>query len=168
MGRPVDCAPGASGPVRRRARLPSCPGSTALADSVAGPPRSVRTCHRDLWADNVRRTRAGGLCVFDFDDAGLADPSGELAAVLVEYAGTDRRRAAALRRAYADAGGPGRVESPADFLMPVAQLGHIVEEGCRRWLAATTDDDRVDNEGWVREFVDRPLTTGLVEQLLRT
>jgi Ser/Thr protein kinase RdoA (MazF antagonist) len=133
---------------------------------LGDPPRALRTCHRDLWADNLRRTAAGGLCVFDFDNAGLADPSQELAAVLVEYASDDAQRARAIRAAYAEAGGPRRVERPADFAMPVAQLGHILEEGCRRWLAATTDVERADNEAWVREFLDRPLTRAVIESLL--
>jgi phosphotransferase family enzyme len=130
------------------------------------PPRSLRTCHRDLWADNVRRTSDGDLCVFDFDNAGLADPSQELAAVLVEHAGADAARARAIVAAYGDAGGPGRVEGPRDFGMPIAQLHHIVEEGCRRWLLASTDDERADTEGWVREFLDRPLTLDAVDTLL--
>ena len=130
------------------------------------PPRELRTCHRDLWSDNVRRARDGGLCVFDFDDAGLADPSQELALILVEYGTADPRRAAVIRAAYAEAGGPGRVTDPADFGMPIAQLSHIVAEGCRRWMAATTDAERADNEGWVREFVDQPLTRSVIEALL--
>ena len=142
------------------------PEIVALESYLGGLPRELRTCHRDLWADNVRRTAAGGLCVFDFDNAGLADPSGELAAILIEYAGDDRGRARAIRKAYAEAGGPGRVERPSDFAMPIAQLTHIVEEGCRRWLVATTDEDRADNEGWVREYLDRPVTRALIETLL--
>jgi hypothetical protein len=39
--------------------------------------------------------------VFDFDDAGPADPSQELALVLVEYCAADPRRAAPLGAAYA-------------------------------------------------------------------
>jgi hypothetical protein len=31
---------------------------------------------------------------------------------------------------------------------------------------ATTDAERNDNEGWVREFVDRPLTRTVIEALL--
>jgi hypothetical protein len=142
------------------------PELVALEGYLGGPPRDMRTCHRDLWADNLRRTRGGGLCVFDFDNSGLADPSQELAQVLVEYATTDLGRAPVIRAAYAEAGGPGRVERPADFAMPIAQLTHIVEEGCRRWLIATTDADRADNEGWVREFLDRPLTRTVIEELL--
>jgi hypothetical protein len=132
---------------------------------LGGPPRDLRTCHRDLWADNVRRARDGGLCVFDFDNAGLADPSQELALILVEYARAPGR-AAVIRAAYAEAGGPGRVEHPADFAMPIAQLSHILAEGCRRWLAATSDAERSDNEGWVREFLDQPLTRNAIEALL--
>jgi hypothetical protein len=103
--------------------------------------------------------------VFDFDNAGLADPSQELALVLVEY-GADPARARVIRAAYAEAGGPGRVERPTDFAMPIAQLSHILVEGCRRWLAATTDLERTDNEGWVREFLDQPLTRAMIETLL--
>ena len=132
---------------------------------LGGPPRELRTCHRDLWADNVRRTPEGSLCVFDFDNAGLADPSQELAGVLVEYCG-DPARAGLIRAAYAEAGGPGRVEGPTDFAMVIAQLSHILAEGCRRWLAAASDAERADNEGWVREFVDRPVTRRVIEALL--
>ena len=142
------------------------PELLALESYIEGPPHELRTCHRDLWADNVRRARDGGLCVFDFDDAGHADPSQELALVLVEYCSADPRRAPAVRAAYAEAGGPGRVEAPADFAMPIAQLAHILAEGCRRWLAATTDAERDDNEGWVREFLDQPLTRTVIDALL--
>jgi Ser/Thr protein kinase RdoA (MazF antagonist) len=142
------------------------PELVALEAFLGAPPRALQTCHRDLWADNVRRTAGGELCVFDFDNAGLIDPSQELAAVLAEYAGSDRARAAAIRASYADAGGPGVVDRPTDFAMPIAQLSHIVEAGCRRWQLATTDADRADNEAWVREFLDRPLTRDVIEALL--
>jgi aminoglycoside phosphotransferase (APT) family kinase protein len=145
------------------ALLPEMFAVEALIDDA---PRPLRTCHRDLWADNVRRTADGGLCVFDFDNAGLAHPSRELAAMLVEYAGEDGTRARALRDAYADAGGPGRVEAPADFSMVIAQLHHIADEACRRWLAATSDDGRADNEAWAREYLDRPVTRAQIETLL--
>lgn len=102
------------------------PELVAMEAYLGGPPRDLRTCHRDLWADNIRRTRDGGLCVFDFDNAGLADPSQELALVLVEYCTADASRARVIRPAYAGAGGPGRAEVPTDFAMPIAQLSHIV------------------------------------------
>jgi Ser/Thr protein kinase RdoA (MazF antagonist) len=142
------------------------PDLIALEEYLGGPPRSLRTCHRDLWADNVRRTADGGLCVFDFDAAGLADPAQELALVLVEFAGDDPVRGRAISDAYVDAGGPGRVDDPRDFALVIAHLAHIVEEGCRRWLAATDDETRSENEAWIREFIDRPLTTRMVDTLV--
>jgi hypothetical protein len=142
------------------------PELVALERLLGQPPRALRTCHRDLWADNVRRVGDGRLCVFDFDNAGLADPSQELALILVEYAGRDRARASVICSAYAEAGGPARVVTPTDFAMPIAQLAHIVEEGCRRWLVAKTEAERTDNEAWVREFIDRPLTRDVIEGLL--
>ena len=142
------------------------PEMLAVESLIDVAPGILRTCHRDLWADNVRRTADGNVCVFDFDNAGLADPSRELAAVLVEYAGADRSRARRLRDAYADAGGPGRVEAPRDFSMVIAQLHHIADEACRRWLASTTDEDRADNEAWAREYLDRPVTRALIRDLL--
>lgn len=142
------------------------PELVALESLLGRPPRSLRTSHRDLWADNLRATRVGGLCLIDFDDAGLADPSGELAMILVEFADPDPSRARIIRDAYSDAGGPGRILGPHDFAMPVAALCHILELGCRQWLAAATDDGRADNEGWVREFLDRPVTREAIERLL--
>lgn len=51
--------------------------------------------------------------------------------------------------------------------MPIAQLAHILAEGCRRWLVSTSDAERADNEAWVREFIERPLTRGVIEGLLQ-
>jgi len=142
------------------------PGLVGMESLLGRPPRSLRTSHRDLWADNLRATAGGGLCLIDFDDAGLADPSQELALILVEFAGHDAARAGVIREAYAEAGGPGRILGPTDFAMPVAALCHILETGCRQWLAATSVDERADNEGWVREFLERPLTRDAIERLL--
>ncbi len=157
----------------QRRRAPFADEIEALVPELVGlesllgrPPRAVRTSHRDLWADNLRATADGGLCLIDFDDAGLADPSQELALILVEFADDDPARARLIREAYAEAGGSGRILGPTDFAMPVAALCHIVETGCRQWLAATTDADRDDNEGWVREFLERPLTRDAIERLL--
>ncbi len=157
----------------QRRRAPFAEEIAALVPELVGlesllgrPPRAVRTSHRDLWADNLRATPDGGLCLIDFDDAGLADPSQELALILVEFADPDPARARVIRDAYAEAGGPGRILGPTDFAMPVAALCHIVETGCRQWLTATTDDERDDNEGWVREFLERPLTRDAIERLL--
>ncbi len=71
------------------------------------PPEALQVCHRDLWADNLLPTAAGGVCVIDFENSGLADPSQELACVLYEFAGGRPDRAKLLYDAYRDSGGPG-------------------------------------------------------------
>jgi aminoglycoside phosphotransferase (APT) family kinase protein len=146
--------------------LASFRGELIALEALLGHLGELRTCHRDLWADNLRATGDGSLCVFDFENSGLMDPSQELATVLFEFCSWDAGRARTLLDAYAAAGGPGRVSQPHDFGMAIAQQGFIVDLGCRRWLAASTDEDRADNEAWVREFLDRPLTRAVIEELL--
>jgi Ser/Thr protein kinase RdoA (MazF antagonist) len=39
-------------------------------EGLLSPPRDLQVCHRDLWADNVRGTPSGGLCVIDWENGG--------------------------------------------------------------------------------------------------
>jgi Ser/Thr protein kinase RdoA (MazF antagonist) len=137
------------------------------AEAVLAPARDPRTCHRDLWADNLRATAPGGLCVIDWDNCGLADPGQEVACALFEFALGDAGRAAALYREYVHAGGPGRVDGRGAFSMAVAQLGHITEIACRRWLdPALPDDERHRQIGRVAECTAEPLTVEAMDALL--
>lgn len=129
-------------------------------------PENLQTCHRDLWADNVRATSDGDLCVFDWDDSGPADPSQELACVLFEFAGGDAARALQLHRAYRDAGGPGRIENRAAFSMLIAQLGHILERHCGLWLDNISAEDRAHRESAIAEAIERPHSRRVLEALL--
>ena len=137
----------------------------ALEDLIEAP-SSLRTCHRDLWADNLRATADGSLCLIDWDNAGRADPSGELALILFEFARGHAGRARALHSAYREADGPGRVSRPGDFTMPIAQLAHIGERQCALWLTAATDEARDRAGAGAREFVDEPLTREVIRDLL--
>ena len=138
------------------------------------PPCNLQTCHRDLFADNVlrraeslarsARTAAGPLCVIDWENSGLADPSQELAVVLVEFACGDATRARSLYHAYVEADGPGRIERAGHFSMAIAQLGHLGELACRRWLDLT--DDRARSAARVQEFLGEPMSRQLIEGLL--
>jgi thiamine kinase-like enzyme len=140
---------------------------TAL-DALVVPPRKVRTCHRDLWADNLRSTTSGDLCLIDWEDCGLADPSMELATVLWEFGRSDAGRASALHEAYRTAGGPGRIDDIGDFSMAIAQLGHIGQRACRDWLdPGASDDERSFAADWFGEFSEEPLTRASIEMLLR-
>ncbi len=141
-------------------------GLVAL-EALIEPASELRTCHRDLWADNVRATGHGGMCVIDWENCGLADPGQELSGVLFEFWGGDPDRARALHRAYRRAGGPGRVDHRGSFSMTIAQLGHITEISCRNWLdPATTAEERRHQEDRVAECTGEPLTVDVVDAIL--
>ncbi len=148
-------------------RLKSLRDDLVALDALIVPPTDVRTCHRDLWADNLRATTAGDLCLIDWEDCGLADPSKELALVLWEFGRTDPDRARLLHAAYVDVGGPGRVLAASDFSMVIAQLGHIGARACANWLQAEgLSDDRAFAEAWFAEFAEDPFTLEDVAMLL--
>ena len=79
-------------------RLSEMRDELVALEGLMEEPRELQTCHRDLWADNVLRTTAGGLCVIDWENCGLADPSQELALVLFEFGlGSPERARDAVR-----------------------------------------------------------------------
>jgi hypothetical protein len=141
------------------------------------PVAATQWCHLDLWTDNILRAGRGGraasspgvtdgLVVLDWENSGPGAPGQELGLALFDVGLGEPDRMAALYTSYVDAGGPGRLVEPSDLAVVVAQLGHIGEMGCRRWLASATEADRRHNEAWVREFVDEPLTLREVEQIV--
>jgi Ser/Thr protein kinase RdoA (MazF antagonist) len=157
----------------RAAGAPFAGGLAAYRDELVAlqellqPPSSLQTCHRDLWADNVRGTKEGDLCVLDWEDFGLADPSQELCLVLFEFGAGVSARARTLYQAYVDAGGPGRVDRRATFSMLIAQLSHIGEAGCSQWLEArASSPEREHAAAWVDEFLTQPLTREAIDGLL--
>ena len=154
-------------------RAPFADRLAAVRDDLLGgealirPPSVMQTCHRDLFADNVRAA-GDGLCVFDWENCGEADPAGELGMVLFEYTREDPARTAALYRAYRAAGGPAEVTGPESFGMLIAVVHHIGEIGIRRWLDSDSADDEAERElnlGRVTEFLDEPLTVQLINDL---
>jgi Ser/Thr protein kinase RdoA (MazF antagonist) len=148
-------------------RLADLRDELVALESWIQPPQTLRTCHRDLWADNVLPTVEGGVCVIDWENCGPADPSHELAYVLFEFARADVGRARALVNAYRDAGGPGRVNRRGHFSMLIAQLGHITEIAATDWLEPNQrSPDRADAAAWIGEVLDEPHTCELLETLL--
>ncbi|HSD01641.1 MAG TPA: phosphotransferase [Gaiellales bacterium] len=137
------------------------------AEALIEPASDLRTCHRDLWADNLRGTGDGGLCVIDWENCGRADPGQELAGVLFEFWLGEPDRARELHREYRRAGGPGRVESRGSFSMSIAQLGHITEIACRIWLGSeTSPDERLRQEARVGEATGDALTVRVIDEIL--
>ena len=135
-------------------------------EAILEPPTQLETCHRDLFADNLRMTTAGPLCVIDWENSGLADPSQELAVVLFEFGCGDAARVRTLYDAYRDAGGPGTIQRRGDFSMLIAQLGHIGALACRDWLDPAQRHDRDRHAGRIAEFVSDPVTRDVIDAML--
>jgi Ser/Thr protein kinase RdoA (MazF antagonist) len=130
------------------------------------PPRGLQLCHRDLWADNLRTTTMGGLCVIDWELCGPADPGQELAVLLVEFCYGSPQRASTLYAAYRDGGGTGRITGRGDFTMAQAQFGHFATTAAQRWLATDDEQSRNRAEAWFRLGLENPLDLAHVDELL--
>lgn len=136
-------------------------------ESLLTPMAPAQTLHLDLWADNLRRrTGDGAACVIDFDNAGPGDPAREVAMAVFEFGQGDAARQRLLYDAYRDAGGPGRVGSPSDLALTVAQLHHIGHRHVRMWLAARDSESRARSLAGVEEFLGEPLLLADVERIL--
>jgi Ser/Thr protein kinase RdoA (MazF antagonist) len=148
-------------------RLAALRDELVALESWVEAPTGLRTCHRDLWADNVLPTADGGICIVDWENSGPADPSHELACVLFEFARGDVGRARALTGAYRAAGGPGAVTRRGHFSMLIAQLGHITEIAAEDWLTPNPrTPERTDAEAWVCEVLDDPHSRDVLDALL--
>ena len=105
--------------------------------------------------------------MIDWDNAGPADPSRELALVLFEFGRGRPDRLQVLYDAYLAHGGPGRIEVEADFSTIIAQLHHIGAMQLRRWLdPALTASDRARALASIEEFLDNPLDRAGIEEIL--
>lgn len=137
-------------------------------EALLRAPAHLQACHRDLFADNLLATPTGDLCVIDWENSGLAEPSQELAVVLFEFGRGQPERVRALYEAYVDSGGPGRVHQASDFSMAIAQLGHIGELACRRWLDPRRVSERERNETRISEFLSERLTMDAIHTILES
>ena len=131
-------------------------------------PHDRRTCHRDLFPENLRGTESGSVCVIDWDNHGLAGASQELAFVTWAFAAARPERAHDIVRSYAEDGGPGRLQAHGDFTMLIATLAHINERACDRWLDHPPDDpERARMAALFGESVADPLTRATIDHLLQ-
>jgi thiamine kinase-like enzyme len=142
------------------------PGFIAVEEVVESPALTL-VCHRDLWADNVLAGADGQVCVIDFENMGPADPSHEIAMVLYEFGDDEAARAADLYAAYLGAGGPGRVTRRGHFSMLVAELAHIMNYACARWIGESDPAERDRLEAWFREEEVDPVTLDRIDRILQ-
>ena len=63
-------------------------------------------------------------------------------------------------------GGPGRVTGPGTFSMVIAQLAHIGEISCRRWLDPALSAEQLHNAGRVDEFLTQPITRRIIDEFV--
>jgi Ser/Thr protein kinase RdoA (MazF antagonist) len=148
-------------------RLADLRDELVALESWIEPPELLRTCHRDLWADNVLPTADDGVSVIDWENSGPADPNQELGCVLFEFARADSGRARALTGAYREAGGPATVNRRGHFSMLIAQLGHITEIAATDWLKPNPrSPERADSAAWIGEVLEEPHTRELLESIL--
>ena len=79
--------------------------------------------------------------------------------MLFEFGMGNAERIRTIHDAYVDAGGPGRIDGAGTFSMLIAQLGHIGEDACLRWLDTTEPaDERARQAARVDEFLTLSLT----------
>lgn len=136
-------------------------------EEILTPMAARQMCHLDLWSDNVRRRASDGTaCVIDFDNAGAADPSREVAMVVFEFGQDDAARQRAVYDAYRDAGGPGRVTAREDFAMTVAQLHHIGHRHLRMWVSARDPQSRARSLAGIEEFLGEPFLLPDIDRTL--
>ncbi len=148
-------------------RLADLRDELVALESWIEPPEMLRTCHRDLWADNVLPTADGGVCVIDWENSGPADPSQELGCVLFEFARADSGRVRALTDAYREARGPAAVTRRGHFSMLIAQLGHITEIAATDWLKPNPrSPERANSAAWIGEVLEEPHTRELLGTIL--
>ena len=147
-------------------RLAAVLDALVEVESVLTPMAPLQVCHLDLWSDNLRRTEAGGLCVIDFENAGPADPSREVAMAVFEFGQGEPARERALYDAYRAGGGPGRITGRDAFAMTVAQLHHIGHRHLTMWVAARDPEARARSLAGVEEFLGAPLLPADVDRML--
>ena len=142
--------------------------STLIAlEALLEPRHSLQNCHRDLFADNILPMAQGGICVIDWENCGLEDPSQELGVVMFDFTVGRPGRSRQLHSAYIDAGGPGRLTGRGSFSMLIAQFGHFYESAAEEWLdPQSSADDRVHAIGRFEELFANPLTVNRIDELL--
>jgi aminoglycoside phosphotransferase (APT) family kinase protein len=136
-------------------------------EALLEPRQNLQNCHRDLFADNILPMAQGGICVIDWENCGLEDPSQELGVVMFDFTLGNPQRSRQLHDAYVDAGGPGRLSDRGAFSMLIAQFGHFYEAAAREWLdSESSEEDRKHAISRFDELFATPLTLDRIDGLL--
>jgi Ser/Thr protein kinase RdoA (MazF antagonist) len=137
-------------------------------EALMEAPANLQSCHRDLWADNILPTPAGGVCVIDWENCGLADPAQELPMAMIDFAFGDQRRLAELYLCYVEAGGPGRVTDYGSFTMVIAQFSHFWELAITTYLSTSAAEVKAHSLDRIAELLNPQLRVEHLEEMLDT
>jgi len=137
-------------------------------EALMEPPAKLQSCHRDLWADNILPTPAGGVYVIDWENCGLADPAQELPMAMIDFAFGDQRRLAELYLCYVEAGGPGRVTGYGSFTMVIAQFSHFWELAITTYLSTSAAEVKGHSLDRIAELLNLQLRIEHLEEMLDT
>ncbi|HUP17849.1 MAG TPA: phosphotransferase [Acidimicrobiia bacterium] len=136
-------------------------------EALIETPGNLQNCHRDLFADNVLPMARGGICVIDWENCGLEDPSHELGVVMFDFTVGSPERSKQLYGSYLETGGPGRLTNRGSFSMLIAQFGHFFESAAKEWLdPRSSDTDKEHSIGRFDELFGTPLTIDRIDELL--
>jgi aminoglycoside phosphotransferase (APT) family kinase protein len=136
-------------------------------EGLLAKPTALRTCHRDLWSENLAPLDDGGVCVIDWENSGLADPAQELPMALIDFCWEDPRRTVAFYAAYCAAEGPARLTRKSDFTMAIAQFGHFWEMAVEAYLAPDASaEEKSHSLGRIDPLVAAPLRLEHLEAVL--
>jgi aminoglycoside phosphotransferase (APT) family kinase protein len=136
-------------------------------EALLEPRENLQNCHRDLFADNILPMAGGGICVIDWENCGLEEPSQELGVVVFDFTVGRPQRTRQLHDAYIDAGGTGRLTGRGSFSMLIAQFGHFFESAAKEWLdPESSDEDRDHAISRFDELFATPLTLACIDEFL--
>ncbi len=136
-------------------------------EALLESPQDLQNCHRDLFADNILPMAQGGICVIDWENCGLEDPSQELGVVMFDFTVDNPERSRQLHDAYVEAGGPGRLTERSTFSMLIAQFGHFYESAAEEWLdPESSEEDKKHAIGRFDELFSSRLTLDRLDEFL--
>lgn len=148
-------------------------------ETLLEAPTHLQSCHRDLWSDNVLPAVEGGVCVVDWENCGLEEPTHEIPMLLIDFATGDGARARTLYQSYVDAGGPARLRGRGCYTMVIAQFGHFWELAVQAYVAASmhqpghewsagplSDAIRAHSIDRITELLDAGLTVDVIDETL--
>jgi Ser/Thr protein kinase RdoA (MazF antagonist) len=132
----------------------------------APQPATTITCHLDFNPENVLLDTVGRPVVVDWENSGPELADQELASAVAEFV-ADPSDTATFLRAYAAAGGTGRIRDRASFGMALTVQSALVRTYAERALDPAVDaEDRARSAHWVADIAAHAFTVERIDEWL--